>query len=66
VDFNALVNEFAEIRPVFEISGAPVNLEDHDAGGFPGPKQFEHLVPYGTAALGCRLSFIEPLRKREV
>jgi hypothetical protein len=65
VDFNPFVYEFTEIRPVFEISGAPINLVDHDTGCFPGPQQSEHLVPDGTATLSCRLPLFEPLGKRE-
>lgn len=63
VNFDALVNEFAEVSPILEVSGAPVNLVDYDAGCFSIPQQLQHLVPDGTATLGRRLSFFEPLEK---
>jgi hypothetical protein len=65
VNFNPFVDEFTEIRPVFEISGTAINLVDHNTGCFPGPEQCEHLVPDRTAALCCRLPFFEPLGKRD-
>ena len=62
VDFNAAVDKFAEVSPVAEIAGAPVDLVDDDAAGTAPFELLDHLAEKRSAAFGRRLQFFEPSR----
>jgi hypothetical protein len=66
VDFDALIDEFAEVCPVFEVPGTAVDLVDQDASRLSLAQGLEHLCPDRAAFLRRRLPLFEPIGNREV
>src|SRR5579872_2579255 len=60
VNFDALVNQFSEVGPVPQVSGATVNLVDDDAASGLFSEQPHHRTEYRPALFGCRFLFFKP------
>jgi hypothetical protein len=60
VNFNALVDEFSNVSPIFKVPRAAVNLVDDDSIPLAALKKLEHFVKDWPASFGSCLSFFKP------
>jgi len=66
VNLDALVNQIAEIGPIPQITGAPVDLMRDDSGCMALLKCFEHLREDGPTLLRGSLELFKPLADGQV
>jgi hypothetical protein len=65
VDFDPGVDQLAEIRPVFEVSGATVDLVNDDTLCLALPEQPKHFREFGPPAFRGGPAFLKPRTDRE-
>lgn len=61
----ALINEVAELDPVMQIAGAPIDLVEDRTIRCALAQQANHLREHGTAELRCGLALLKPSLNRE-
>jgi len=66
MDFDALVGEFADGRPVLKIARATVQFVENDPLILSLAKEFQRLIENGAATLCGSLHFFKPEADREL
>ena len=61
MNFYTLVDQFPDTRPVPEVSGAAVDLVNHDAVSLAPAQELQHLGENRTAAFGRGLTLFKPV-----